>query len=79
MNIFLNKAKPQLAVDSNKDSDATGFASMLVTRILVLLIFGLWLMSGINVVQAQEVDLEKGLINHFPLDGNGDDLYSKSK
>ena len=67
MNIFLNKAKSQLAVDSIKDSDATGFASMVVTRILVLLIVGLWLFSGINVVQAQEVDLESGLAKNYPL------------
>ena len=79
MNIFLNKAKSQLAVDSIMGSKATDLASMVVTRILVLLIVGLWLFSGINAVHAQEVDLEKGLINHFPLDGNGDDLYTFSK
>ena len=64
-NIILNKAKSQLADDSIKSSVATGFASMGVTRILVLLIVGLWLISGINVVQAQEVDLEKGLLTHL--------------
>mgnify|MGYP004074490237 CR=1 FL=1 len=53
MNISLNKAESQLAVDSIMGSKATDFASMVVTRILALLIVGLWLMSGINVVQAK--------------------------
>ena len=73
MNIFLNKAKSQLAADSIMGSKATDFASMVVTRILVLLIVGLWLFSGINAVQAQEVDLESGLVAYYPFNGNAND------
>jgi len=65
--ISLNKAKSQLVFDPIKGSSATDFASMVITRILVLLIAGLWLMSGTNVVQAQEVDLESGLTKNYPL------------